>query len=339
MLNKTKEIKKILIIRFSSIGDLAQSLSLPSFIKSFYPNAEIHFVTRQDLSEILMNHPAITKIWTLDRKKGFRDLLSFICALRKEKFSHIYDAHNNLRSLILRTFIPAKKKLVRPMYRFKRFLLLKFHKNLFEMPFSGQRDLIKPLEKWGMNFKLPKPPQLFIDNETQQSMDQLLSTYNLIDQNFLVLIPSATYELKRWPMIHWQELVLKNFDLNFVVLAGPKDDFTAPLSNYPNVVNLTGKTSLVESAAIIQRSKLVIANDTGLLHFAEQLGKPAIALMGPAPFGFPSRPSTTILEKDLPCRPCSKHGQGPCVNKFYQECLVGITSDFVNQQLKKKLSV
>jgi len=51
--------------------------------------------------------------------------------------------------------------------------------------------------------------------------------------------------------------------------------------------------------------------------------------MGPAPFGFPSRETTKIMQLDLNCRPCSKHGQGPCVNEKYQRCLVDITPEQV----------
>ena len=75
------------------------------------------------------------------------------------------------------------------------------------------------------------------------------------------------------------------------------------------------------------------------LHVGEQLGKPSIALMGPAPFGFPSRPSTKIMELNLPCRPCSKHGQGPCVNQIYHQCLVDITPAQVAAEVRSKLGV
>jgi ADP-heptose:LPS heptosyltransferase len=80
-----------------------------------------------------------------------------------------------------------------------------------------------------------------------------------------------------------------------------------------------------------------VSNDTGLLHVAEQIGKPSIALMGPAPFGFPSRPKTKIFEIDLSCRPCSKHGQGPCVNSEYQKCMRDIKPEDVSRHLRSLL--
>ena len=323
---------KVLIIRFSSIGDLTQSLSIPSFIKSYVPQAEVHFVTRQDLSQIIQNHPNISKIWTLDRKEGFFGLIRLIKELRKEKFTHIYDAHNNLRSMLIRCFVNAPNKLVRPMMRFKRFLLLNFHINRFEMPFSGQRDLIKPLEDWGFSFKLPEAPQLFIPESVE------INKWNLPKQ-YVVLAPSAAYALKRWPIEYFDALVKKFSDLKFVVLAGPEDNFTRALDQNSNVINLTGKTSLIESAAVLNNCIAAVCNDTGLLHFSEQLGKPTTALMGPTPFGFPSRTSTAILQRELACRPCSKHGQGPCVNSEFHACLRRISVDEVSGHLIKLLPV
>jgi ADP-heptose:LPS heptosyltransferase len=326
---------KVLIIRFSSIGDLTQALSIPGHIRQFHPEAEIQFVTRQDLSGLLENNPNIQKIWRLDRKKGLGGLRLLIQQMKNENFTHIYDAHNNLRSFLIRLFVPATHKLVRPMMRFKRFLLIRFQINLFEKPFSGQRDLLKPLEKWQMPFSLPKPPQLFLTSAEKQKAQEIVRKNGLMD--YVVLAPSAAYFLKRWPLDQWKKLIQLNPKISFLILAGPTDDFTHELNGFPNIVNLTGQTSLRESAALIEGARAVVANDTGLLHFAEQLGKPAIALMGPAPFGFPSRPSTKVLERNLPCRPCSKHGQGPCVNPNYHECLKSISSEEVSSELQQIL--
>jgi ADP-heptose:LPS heptosyltransferase len=322
---------KVLIIRFSSIGDLTQALSLPSFIKHYEPTSEIHFVTRDDLASLLTEHPQIDQVLSLNRKEGFSGLFKLISQIKKNNYTHIYDAHHNLRSFLIRFLIWSPQTLVKPMMRLKRFLLIQFQINLFEKPFSGQRDLIKPLEKWGYPYFLPSPPQLFLNPETVQKAEALLQKNNL--QKYVILVPSAAYVLKRWPLEHWKALIQLQPELKFVVLAGPSDSFTAELDSFVNVLNLTGKTSLQESAALIAKAQAVVTNDTGLLHFSEQLGKPTVALMGPAPFGFPSRDSTYIFEKNLKCRPCSKHGQGPCTNSNYQDCLKSISPEEVSRKL------
>lgn len=330
---------KILIIRFSSFGDVTQCLSVAAKLKKRFPESEIHWVVRQDLAELLSRNPNIAKVWSLNRQDGLSGLFKLIKELKKQNFSYIYDAHNNLRSFIIGLLLRppfhfAKVNFIRKSQkRWKRILLFKFHKNLYRQPFSGQRDLLEPLAPWGVDEELPQPPQFFVDPHALLQAKSKLQSWH--EEKFIVLAASAAYPLKRWPISHWQRLIQLEPQKKFVLLGGENDLFLNEVANIApqRVLNLVGKTSLQESAAVISLSHQVIANDTGLLHIAEQLGKNCIALMGPAPFGFPSRKSTKILEINLPCRPCSKHGQGPCRNKELQKCLVDIRPEQVQQEI------
>lgn len=327
---------KFLIVRFSSIGDVAQCLSVPFKLREVEPTAEVHWITRSDMAPLLKHHPDIDRIHHLEKKEGLKGFIKLALHLRREKFTHVYDAHNNLRSRLLCWFLRTRL-LSRPNFirksqkRWKRFLLFRLRINNYIMPFSGQRDLIEPLKKWGINPVLPPPPQLFIQTH------ELERALNLISfEKYVALAPSAAFFLKRWPQNYWEDLISRSPNLNFVLLGGPTDSFLDNMVRVSpsRVLNLAGKLSLRMSAAVIKNSKALISNDTGMLHFAEQLGHPCIALMGPAPFGFPSRKSTIILERNLSCRPCSKHGQGPCKNKKkFHECLVAITPDEVQVHL------
>lgn len=326
--------EKILIIRFSSFGDVTQALSLPSLLKKKFPAAEIHWVLRQDLSELVIHHPDIDKVWTLDRKQGFKALLQITWTLYREHFTRIYDAHNSTRSHFISLFLrwPWGVHFVRKaQFRIKRFFLFHWHINLYPMPFSGQRDLIAPLKKWGLTEELPPPPQLFLSDRDQKKIQELS-----LPEPYIAIAPSAAFTLKRWPLEHWMALIRMNPEKKFIVLGGREDQFLTVLQDqFPEqVINLAGKLSLLESAAVIEKARVVISNDTGLLHVAEQLGKKTIALMGPAPFGYPSRETTKILELQLPCKPCSKHGQGPCVNKTFHKCLREITPVWVHETLR-----
>jgi ADP-heptose:LPS heptosyltransferase len=157
------------------------------------------------------------------------------------------------------------------------------------------------------------------------------------EMDFVTLAPSAAHPLKRWPLEKWIQLIQMLPQTRFVVLGGKEDQFLVPLQEqFPDRVRvLAGQLTYLESAAAVVRSRALVTNDTGLMHIAEQTGKPCIALMGPAPFGFPSRPTTLVLERNLSCRPCSKHGQGPCRNPIYQECLRSIEALEVKQALQK----
>lgn len=333
--------EKILMIRFSAIGDIVQCLSVAAKLKEKFPDAEIHWVTREDMKGLMAHHPALTHVWTFDRKSGFSNLLKLAFQLRKARFSRIYDAHNNLRSIFICTILSplgwGPEVLRRSIKRWERFLLFRFRINKFEQPFSGQRDLIEPLQRWGITKTLPPTPQFFINEPSSIKADELIQNH----RPFIALAPSAAYFLKRWPKESFIELTQLLPDYKFICLGGPDDAFIHDIAKVDpsRILNLTGKCSLGVSAAVIQRAELLVANDTGLMHIGEQLGKPVIALMGPAPFGFPSRtPKTLILERNLSCRPCSKHGQGPCINKIYHQCMLDIKPAEVAAHIRRILA-
>lgn len=377
-------MKKILIIRFSSFGDVLQCLSVAGNLGSFFPHAEIHWVTRVEFIPLVENHPRIKKVWGVTRDRGWSGLYGLIKKLQQEKYDGIYDAHNNLRSRILTCFLlgflrwkqwVGKIKFIRrPSYRFKRFFLFSLRWNFYRQPFNGQRDLLLPLKKWGIDEKAPSVPQLYFsrddyfpgssfvridsfkDSEAYKVWCDFTSEdfregcvetspaaerqKNSQERPLIALAPSAAYPLKRWPLEYWKQLIELCSDFRFVILGGPGDGFLLELVKVApqRVLSLVGHLSLKESAKVVQYCHFLVSNDTGLLHVAEQLGKPCVALMGPAPFGFPSRPSTTILQIDLPCRPCSKHGQGPCVNKVYKKCLFDIRPEKVQHVLEKNFA-
>ena len=97
--------KKFLIIRFSSIGDIIQCMTVVDGIKNHYPDAEIHWIARKDMSSFLAMDDRITKIWGFDRKAGFKGLWKQAKELQKEKFDYIFDAHSNIRSIVLKTVL------------------------------------------------------------------------------------------------------------------------------------------------------------------------------------------------------------------------------------------
>lgn len=335
---------KVLLIRFSSFGDITQSLSIPTRLKELAPSTEVHWVTRLEFSDLVETHPFVDKLWTLDKKLGLIGLFKIISQLQKEKFDYIYDAHNNLRSRIITWMLCPPWNLSRwfsppqltrkSQKRWKRFLLFKFHKNLFQQPFSGQRDLLEPLQKWNLSIDLPSAPQLLLKKSAEVKILAIIKSKQL--QNFVTVAASSAHILKRWPEENFRKLLQLNPKVTFVFLGGKEDNFIQSIiQDLPNAYNFAGQLSFQESASFIFYSQGLVCNDTGLLHIAEQLGKKAIALMGPAPFGFPSRHTTLILEKKLSCRPCSKHGQGPCVNLNYQECLRAFTPEQVSLHMQR----
>ena len=156
----------------------------------------------------------------------------------------------------------------------------------------------------------------------------------------IILVPSAAWKMKRWPLEHFKELIRLLPHKKFFVLGGNRDHFCRDLETLSprRVMNLAGKLDLKDSCSLVARAPLVISGDTGLIHVADLAGTKGIALMGPTAFGFCTYPHISTLEVDLSCRPCTKDGRGKCSQKVYQKCMVDITPKQVAQRAEQLLS-
>ena len=145
---------KFLIIRFSSIGDIIQCMGIIDGIREHFPDAEIHWIARKDMSSFLAMDKRIGKIWAFDKALGLKGLLKIARQLREEHYDYIYDAHSNIRSNILRLkLLPWWSKgphfTLRSKERWKRFLLFNWGINRFPWPFRGCRFLPETTFKMG----------------------------------------------------------------------------------------------------------------------------------------------------------------------------------------------
>ncbi len=329
--------QKLLIIRFSSFGDIVQAMTIPQFFKNKYPDAEIHWATRSDFSELLSYHPFIDKVWPLHRKRGMKGLLEYAKALKKINWTHIYDTHNNLRSHMLCPLLNKPQYFLRrPKNRWKRYLLFKWKINRFQnRPFYGRQSYLEPLKRWDVPTEKSKPGSLLFS----KSLLKKIKTF-IPQQNFIIFAPSAAWTLKQWPQIHWKSLIQSLKDVPILLLGGKNDHFLWSLGKgYKNVQILAGKTSLLESCAIISQSKLLVSGDTGLLHAADYIGIPHIALIGPTAFGYPSSKTSHVLETEIPCKPCSKDGRGKCTNSIHKKCLFDIRPEQVKAKINELFSL
>jgi heptosyltransferase-2 len=319
-------------------------------ILNHYPDAEIHWIARKDMSSFLAMDQRIHKVWGFDKAKGFKGLLEQAKQLKKEKFDFVYDAHSNIRSIILKTvLVPRWKRwlgigpkfTMRSKDRIKRILLFKFGIDRFPMPFKGMLSFRKPLEMWGINDYSKVNQKWHFPAELREKMDgEILDKLKGDRDKLITLVPSAAWMMKRWPVSHWQKLIAELPDYNFMILAGPADVFCKEIEELApeRVFNLSGKTNLLESCYLVQQSNLVISGDTGFLHAADKFNIPALSLMGPTAFGFTTGEHIKTLEVDMKCRPCTKDGSGKCKMKIYQQCMIDITPKWVAEEAVEVLS-
>jgi ADP-heptose:LPS heptosyltransferase len=333
---------KVLIIRFSSFGDIVQCSSVVELICQRYPEAQIDWVTRSEFKELVSLNKNINTLISLDRKMGFKGLLNLAIQIKNTNYDLIYDAHNNLRSnfifLFLTLTFSKKKWISRSKDRLKRILLFKFKLNYFPKPFKGIDSFYAPLLDIGFKpLRTNQLVQYVFPPIVEEKVEALLKNDNA--KKIITFVPSAAWEMKRWPIEYWKELATLLSNQQIFILGGKEDTFCEEIREVApgKIVNLAGKLSLIESSYFIKRSDVVISADTGLLHVADVLGIKAISLMGPTAFGFTKSSLIETLETDLLCRPCSKDGSGKCSQSVYKKCMIDIKPVQVLKSIEAKL--
>lgn len=346
--SRSIERPHLLIVRFSSYGDIVQAMGVPEAFASAHPGARVTWLVRDDFRGLLEGHPRIDEVVAFPRRAGLLGLIRTSWQLASRGFTHVYDAHNNVRShLALMVFRAARLVgrarsfafVRRSKQRWRRFLFFRFRMKTLPMPFRGSDSFHAPLASWGLGSRVPAGTH-FHPSERRLPDAVEVDLERLEGRPLIVLAPSAAWEMKRWPVEHWKSLIAALPDLGFALVGGPGESFIEDIArSAPNrTVNLAGRLSLAESASLLLRAQAVVANDTGLLHVADQMERPALALIGPTAFGYPSHSTSKTIEIDLYCKPCSKDGRGRCVNDLYKRCLVEISPERVAKNLGRLLA-
>ena len=301
-------MKKILIIRFSSIGDIVLTTPVIRCIKKNIPEAEIHYLTRKPFAAVLKANPHIDKLHLLDK-----DLAAMIQTLKKEQFDQIIDLHHNVRSARIKwnLNVPAHSF---PKLNIEKWLYVRFKWN--RMP------SVHIVDRY-----LETVQHLHVQNDGE-GLDYFIPLEEELPPNalpypaYIGLVIGAAHATKRLPLHKLQELV-KMLAVPVVLLGGKEDreNGAAIAGVAPDrIVNACGQYSLNQSASLVRQAQLIITHDTGLMHIAAAFRKPILSVWGntvPAFGMFPYRPD--IISQDLrlevqnlACRPCSKIGFEKC---------------------------
>lgn len=310
---------KVLIIRFSSIGDIVLTTPVIRCVKQ-QTEAEVHFLTKASFRGLLCANPYVDKLWTISK-----DIGEVAASLLAERFDHIIDLHANLRTQGLRLRLFTHNTLhLRPRPRWHTFDKLNFEKYL--------------LVKFGIN-RLPDlhivdrylataaPLQVYND---QQGLDYFIPENEAVDleqaelpPQYLALVIGAAHATKRLTVTQMIEFC-GQLKYPILLLGGPAEKVTgeAIAAGQQHVTNVCGKFKLGGSADLIRQASAVVTHDTGMMHVAAAFNKPIISVWGNTvpDFGMsPYLPGQPAVEKErrmevkeLSCRPCSKIGYQSC---------------------------
>lgn len=344
---------KILVIRFSSLGDIVLTSSVVAWLKHKYPTCSLDFATSKEFSSLVNTHPFIDDTLLFDRKssKGLLGLWRFSRLISNKNYDLVIDLHGTTRATLLRLFCFLTPFLVLEKRRFLRFLLVKFKLNYLDQTPHLKRVLNDFSVLFGFKGRFDELSH-FLQRNAVESRPYLSSTpwtfqktEKKSDEKIIIFSPVASFENKRWPIENYKKLATliledKEFnDAKIISLGGPGDNYCQPLSELDSdrFLNLQGKTKLDETASYIKNATICIGNDTGLPHIAESFGIPSLVLFGPTvkEFGFgPHLKTSLVIEEDVYCRPCSTTGAKPCFrDKRY--CMLDISPEKVFEKFKE----
>jgi ADP-heptose:LPS heptosyltransferase len=322
---------KILVIRFSSIGDIVLTTPVVRCLKNQL-DCEVHYATKKEYASVLYGNPYIDKFHFLEK-----DLDGLVKQLKDEKFDHVIDLHNNLRTSHIKLRLGGKWSRFSKL-NIPKWLLVNFKTNRLPDVHIVHR-YIQTAEKLGITYD-GKGLDFFIKPEDELDVLRLLPVE--FRENYVCLVPGAKFATKSIPVDKCLEII-QHITRPIVILGGPAEteagEEITRLSNRNDVLNLCGKISLGKSAAAIKHAYSIITADTGLMHMAASFDKKIVSVWGNTvpEFGmYPLLPEdgngqSIISEvKDLPCRPCSKIGYAKCP-KGHFKCMKDQESAFISQ--------
>jgi ADP-heptose:LPS heptosyltransferase len=326
-------LKKILVIRFSSIGDIVLTSPVIRCLKQQLPEVEVHVLTKESNRQLFDSNPYINKVYSFSEKRSLSEVTAL---LKKEKYDFVVDLHKNLRSFRVKRALSVRSKSF-PKLNFQKYLLVQFNWNIMPEIHIVDRyfEAVKPLgvknDHEGLDFFIPKH-EVF-DPE---------SLPIIFRNGYYAVVLGGQHKTKIFPAEKVIE-VARNLEKPIVLLGGPEDAERGEkivLSLGEKALNKCGKLSLFQSALIVKNALSVLTNDTGLMHIAAAFRKNTVSVWGntvPELGMYPYMPGdekrSVIIEiKPLKCRPCSKIGFKECP-KGHFKCMNDHDSKKIAQEL------
>ena len=298
-----QETLKILVVRFSSIGDIVLTTPVVRMLKKQL-NAQVHYLTKSSYVSLLKNNPYIDSVYQIDNS-----ISEVIADLKKEKYDYVIDLHSNLRTQIL------KFRLGMPAKSFNKLNMEKFMLTNFKL---DKMPKIHIVDRY-----LETVKHLGVKNDNQ-GLDFFLSANDKLDisifpKNYIVFIIGGQHATKILPNEKIISII-KKVNKPVLLVGGPEDAHRGEeiAKACDKVVNTCGKYSILHSASLVQQATMVITHDTGMMHIAAAFNKKIYSVWGNTvpEFGmYPyleSEQSKRIEVKGLNCRPCSKIGYDKC---------------------------
>ena len=342
-----KHWQNVVVLQTSFLGDTVLTLPLICEIKRRFPFSRLTLVCTPQGKELLQEHRSIDHILVDDKRGRHRGLIGLwrqARVLRQKHFTLAISPHKSLRSALLLRLarIPSRVGFVQSKGWF--LYTLRTQRNPAAHDVERTLSLLDacgiPLEQCERSFGLEPSAA------DHQAVTELFQSAGVDGANFLVGVnPGSVWATKRWLVEGYArtvELLKQKYRCQVVLFGGPTDsEITQRIQALCGgaAVDLAGKLSLRELPAVLSRLGLLITNDSGPMHIAVAQGVPTVSIFcstTPSLGFYPYSSRAVVLQKALPCRPCSPHGLRRCPLGT-EDCVRLITPEHVVQAVERIL--
>ncbi len=341
-----KDIHSILIVKLSAIGDIVMSMPVATMLRQRFPHAKIYWLTQPENKSLLSGNQDIDgtllwdkKKWQQAKAKSFSSLIGEVKAFRESLKPYQFDLAVDMQGLLKSGFITrlsgARLRIGLASREGSQWLM---HQKI---PRGGDHSLISSeyryfAEQLGLGnntFKLDLSPH--ISQQDRDNANKLLQQ-SKIQQDFIALCPFTTRAQKHWVETSWPLLIDKlhqRYQCPLVILGGPADKLAAEkiaAKCQAEIHVFCGKTSLLEAAAVLEKTKITLGVDTGLTHMSIALHRPTLAIFGSTiPYSRTDNPLAFVSHSGRNCSPCRRNPT--CKGRF--DCMSDLTPAIIEQQV------
>lgn len=325
-------IKNILIVRLSSLGDVLLTTPMIKDTKSAYPNATVNFVVQNTYEDIIKYNPNIDQLFLYDRNFSEEEFINFKNTLTEnlphKKYDIVFDLQKNRRSQKITKGISETIRKV-DKRRLAKLLLVNFKVDIFKLPIM-MPDVYR---NTGSDYfeKESDKLEFWLKGEKDYKKEKFS-----IPPKKIGFAPGSQHFTKRWLPTYFGmlgKLLHKEFKSEIHIFGSKEEQkYAIEIEDFVNIYDHTGKYTIYETAEIIDEMDLFITNDSGLQHVAAARQIPTISIFGSSSkkFGFtPYGTKSLIIENnDINCRPCSHIGRAKCPKGHFR-CMIDLSPELV----------
>lgn len=339
-----KKSNRILFIQTAFIGDAILSLPAIEKLKELNPDNIVDVLCIPQSKEIFEASPFVDNVIVLEKRGKHKSLIAtykFAGKLRENNYSKVYSSHRSFRTALIIIQLQVKET-----FGFDNSSLFHVYKNLIEYK-SDKHEVQRNLDLIGFNYDDKSwkiAPKIKYEKNIEDKIEAYLKEIKF-DDGFISIAPGSVWKTKIYPAEYFEEIIkyLLSKDHKVILIGGDADkSLCESIKNKfeKNVINSAGAFSIIESAALLTKSKLLITNDSAPTHLGMVAGVKVLTVYCSTipEFGFyPYIDNSFFISKnDIKCKPCGIHGYTECPKNNF-ECGLKLTPDIMIEKIEEML--